>query len=42
MKRDPWAALAYASQQDDIALGVEAIKLIRFGSRQRGKIDLWE
>jgi hypothetical protein len=39
--KDPFAAFAYASQQGDLALARKAIKLIRFGSEQRGNANLW-
>ena len=41
IKEDPFAALAYASRQNDVALGRRAIKLIRFGSKQSGEVSLW-
>jgi hypothetical protein len=41
IKRDPFAALAYASRQDDVDLGRQAIKLIRFGSEEYGDVSLW-
>jgi hypothetical protein len=39
--RDPFAAFAYASQQGDLALGRQAIRLIRLGSEQSRMIKLW-
>jgi hypothetical protein len=39
--RDPFAAFAYASQRGDLALGRQAIRLIRVGSGGNRMIKLW-
>jgi len=41
IKKDPFATLAYASRKNDVALGRQAIKLIRFGPKISGEVSLW-
>lgn len=41
VKRDPFAAFAYASQRSDLALGRQAIRLMRLGSGEKRVIKLW-
>jgi hypothetical protein len=42
LKSDPFAGLAYASRQNDVELGREAIKLIEFDSGFENQFDLWD
>lgn len=39
--KDPFAALAYASRQDDVALGKRAVRSQRPGSDHGGSFDFW-
>jgi hypothetical protein len=42
LKRDPWAGLAFASHINDLALGRDAIKLIRLHKIYEGGAGIWE
>ena len=42
LKSDPFAGLAYASRQNDVELGRQAIELIEFDTRSDNEYDLWD
>jgi len=42
LKQDPFAGLAYASRQNDMILGQQAIRLIRFDTDMEHHFDLWK
>ena len=42
LKQDPFAGLAYASRQNDLDLGRQAIRLIRFNTDMEHHFDLWK
>jgi hypothetical protein len=41
LRNDPFAGLAYASRQNDLEFGREAVGHIRLGTGQKGEADLW-
>jgi hypothetical protein len=42
LKQDPFAGLAYASRQNDLDLGRQGIRLIRFDTDLEHHFDLWK
>jgi hypothetical protein len=42
LKQDPFAGLAFASRQNDLDLGRQAIRLIRFETDMEHHFDLWK
>ena len=42
LKQDPFAGLAYASRQNDLDLGRQAIRLIQFDTDMEHHFDLWK
>jgi hypothetical protein len=42
LKQDPFAGIAYASRQNDLDLGRQAIRLIQFDTDMERHFDLWK